>query len=206
VLYAAFKAKFLTLPNSNPDYFAHFANGSTLRGRIYPFIPTNALFGTFRLAVGNMTNSAELSNDFTTNVTYTIVTRYNLDTATTTLWVDPTNETDAGATATDSQSPATISEYGFRQANGYDSTILIDDLKVGLSFASVTNTLPSTTIPIPLNFQRESNKLILSWGDPSFALQSASSVAGVFMNIPGAISPYTNSFTGSPKFFRLKSN
>ena len=35
VLYSSFNAKFLTLPNSSPDYFAHFANGSTLRGRIY---------------------------------------------------------------------------------------------------------------------------------------------------------------------------
>src|SRR5262249_19005926 len=196
VLYAAFKAKFLTLPNSNPDYFAHFANGSTLRGRVYPFIPTNVPFGTFHLAVGNMTNSAELPIDLTTNVNYTLVTRYNLDTATTTLWIDPTSESDAGATATDSQSPATISEYGFRQSSGFDSTILIDDLRVGLSFASVTNTLPGTINPIPLNFQREGNQLILTWFDASFALQSAASVAGVFTNVPGAGSPYTNFFTG----------
>jgi hypothetical protein len=84
-LYAAFKAKFLTLPNSNPDYFAHFANGSTLRGRIYPFIPTNAPFGTFHLAIGNAIISTELPVDLTTNVSYTLITRYEIDTATTTL-------------------------------------------------------------------------------------------------------------------------
>jgi hypothetical protein len=206
VLYAAFKARFLTLPNSNPDYFAHFANGSTLRGRIYPFIPTNATFGTFHLVIGNAVNSAELPIDLTTNVSYTLVSRYDIDTATATLWVNPTNETDAGATATDAQSPATISEYGFRQASGFDSTILIDDLRVGLSFASVTNTLPGTTIPIPLNFQREGNKLILTWADVSFGLQSAPSVTGVFTNVPGVISPYTNFFTGTARFYRLKSN
>jgi hypothetical protein len=206
VLYAAFTAKFLTLPNSNPDYFAHFANGGTLRGRIYPFIPTNVPFGTFHLAVGNMTNSAELPNDLTTNVTYTLITRYNLDTATTTLWVDPTSEIDAGATAVDSQSPATISEYGFRQSSGFDSTILIDDLRVGLSFASVTNTLPASAIPIPLNFQRDGNNLILTWDDPSYSLQSAPSLTSVFTNVPGATSPSTNSFAGPARFFRLKSN
>jgi hypothetical protein len=206
VLYAAFKAKFLTLPNSNPDYFAHFANGTTLRGRIYPFIPTNAPFGTFHLAVGNMIYSAELTNDLTTNVSYTLVTRYNVDTATTTLWVNPINETDSGTTATDSQSPAVISEYGFRQTSGFDSTILIDDLRVGLSFASVTNTLPGTTNPIPLNFLRDANKLILTWADASFALQSAPGVMGVFTNVPGATSPYTNFFTGPARFYRLKSN
>jgi hypothetical protein len=206
VLYAAFKAKFLTLPNSNPDYFAHFANGSTLRGRIYPFIPTNAPFGTFRLSIGNAMNSAELPIDLTTNVSYTLITRYNIDTATTTFWVNPTNETDSGVTAADAQSPATISEYGFRQASGYDSSILIDDLRVGLSFESVTNALPVTAIPIPLNIQRNGNKLILSWSDVSFALQSAPSATGVFTNVPGATSPYTNFFTGPARFYRLKSN
>jgi hypothetical protein len=206
VLYAAFKAKFLTLPNSTPDHFAHFANGNTLRGRIYPFIPTNAQFGTFHLAIGNATNSTELPIDLTTNVSYTLVTRYNVDTATATLWLNPTNETDAGATATDAQSPATISEYDFRQASSFDSTILIDDLRVGLSFASVTNTLPATTYPIPLNFQRLGTELILTWSDVSFALQSAPSVTGVFTNVPGATSPYTNFFAGQSRFFRLKSN
>jgi len=206
VLYSAFKAKFLTLPNSNPDYFAHFASGTILRGRIYPFIPTNVPFGTFHLAIGNMTASTELPIDLTTNVSYTLVTRYVIDSATTTLWVNPTDETDSGATATDSQSPATISEYGFRQTSGYDSTILIDDLRVGLSYASVTNTLPGTTNPIPLNFLRYGNKLILSWADPSFALQSAPSVMSVFTNVPGATSPYTNSFTAPARFYRLKSN
>ena len=35
VLYASFKVKFLTLPKVTPGLFAHFADGSTLRGRIY---------------------------------------------------------------------------------------------------------------------------------------------------------------------------
>jgi len=38
----------------------HFANGSTLRGRIYPYIPTNAPFGLFHLAIGNAMSSTEL--------------------------------------------------------------------------------------------------------------------------------------------------
>jgi hypothetical protein len=206
VLYSAFKAKFLTLPNSNPDYFAHFGTGSFLRGRIYPFIPVGAPFGTFHLAIGNATNSAELPNDLTTNVSYTLVTRYSVDTATSTLWVNPAAESDSSVTATDSQTPVAISAYGFRQASSFDSTILIDDLRVGLSFAAVTNTLPGAPNSIPLNFQRQGNKLILTWADASFALQSGPGVMGVFTNVPSAISPYTNSVTGSARFYRLKSN
>lgn len=205
-LYASFKARFLTLPNSTPDYFAHFGTGTTLRGRIYPFIPVGAPFGTFHLAIGNATNSAELPNDLTTNVTYTLVTRYDVDTATTTLWLNPGDETDPGVTAYDSQTPAAISAYGFRQSSGFDSTILIDDLKVGLSFAAITNALPTAPNPISLGCQRDGANLVLTWSDPSFNLQSSPSVTGVFTNVPGAASPFTNFLSGPAKFFRLKGN
>ena len=206
VLYAAFKARFLTLPNSTPDYFAHFANGSTHRGRIYPFIPDGVPFGTFHLKIGNMVDSAEFPTDLTTNVSYTLVTRYDIDGATTKLWVNPTDESDLNATAIDAQGPIAITTYSFRQATGFDSTILIDDLRVGLSFSAVTNPLPEISIPIPLNFQRDGSELILTWDDPSFALQSSPSVMGIFTNVPGAVSPYTNSLTGAVRFFRLRTN
>ncbi len=205
-LYASFKARFLILPNSTPDYFAHFGTGTILRGRIYPFIPVGAPFGTFHLAIGNATNSAELPNDLTTNVTYTLVTRYDVDTATTTLWLNPADETDPGVTAHDSQTPAAISGYGFRQSSGFDSTILIDDLKVGLSFAAITNAPPTAPNPISLGCQRDGANLVLTWSDPSFNLQSAPSVTGVFTNVPGAASPFTNFPGGPAKFFRLKGN
>jgi hypothetical protein len=205
-LYSSFKARFLTLPNSTPDYFAHFGTGSTLRGRIYPFIPMGVPFGTFHLAIGNATNSVELPIDLTTNVSYTLVTRYDVDTATTTLWLNPADETDPGVTATDSQTPASISAYGFRQSSGVDSTILIDDLKVGLSFAAVTNAFFTSSISISLAAQQNGANLILSWSDPAFSLQSAPTVMGLFTNISGATSPYTTSLTGPAKFFRLKGN
>jgi len=45
MLYAAFKAKFLTLPNSNRTTSRISQTEVPLRGRIYPYIPTNAPFG-----------------------------------------------------------------------------------------------------------------------------------------------------------------
>jgi hypothetical protein len=44
---------------------------------------------------------------------------------------------------------------------------------------------------------------VLSWSDPTFTLQSAPGVAGMFTNIPGATSPYTNTVTFGQQFFRL---
>ena len=89
VLYAAFKARFLALPRLAPEYFAHFANGSTLRGRVFAGT-TNAGAGAFRLQVANGSEAvAHVPGDLLLNVTYTIVLRYDIDQAATTLWVNP---------------------------------------------------------------------------------------------------------------------
>jgi hypothetical protein len=207
VLYAAFKATFLSLPKTTPDYFAHFASGSTFRGRIYAGVtPTNPP-GSLRLFVSNGADTNTVSaRDINTNTPYTLVLRYNIDAATATLWVNPASESDPGATAVDSQTAATISSFNFRQDSGYGSTILVDDFKAGLSFAAVTSTNFPTAIPIPLSFQKVGNNLVLSWTNASFSLQSAATVSGIYSNLSGTSSPYTNPTTTAPKFFRLKSN
>jgi hypothetical protein len=203
VLYAGFKVNFLSLPKVTPDYFAHFANGSTLRGRIYASI-SNAAPNSFRLLVANGSDTnAPLATDLATNTTYTLVTRYVIDTATTTLWLNPSSESDPGVTATDAQSAVSISAYDFRQDTGFGATVLIDDLKVGLSFAAVVSNSATNASPIPLKAQRSGNNLILSWTNSAFILQSASTVTGPYANVPGS-SPVTVPLTSTKQFFRLK--
>ncbi len=60
--------------------------------------------------------------------------------------------------------------------------------------------------PPVLKFEKLNNQLVLSWTNAGFTLQSAPAVTGTFTNIPGATSPYTNSFTGPQRFFRLFGN
>lgn len=59
---------------------------------------------------------------------------------------------------------------------------------------------------IPLGYQLLSTNLILSWSSAAFSLQSALEVSGTYLNVPGAISPYTNPVVGNRKFFRLIGN
>jgi hypothetical protein len=185
--------------------FAHFANGSTLRGRIYAGT-TNATPSHFRIQTANGAGAVtELPTDLRTNATYSLVTRYDLDNASTTLWLDPTAETDPGVNATDTQTTARIASYGFRQDSDVGATLLIDDLKVGLTFASVIENSSSLT-PIPLTIQGNGSTITLQWTDPAFALQSAPALDAAFTNIDGAVSPYTTSTSGSARFFRLKAN
>jgi hypothetical protein len=58
----------------------------------------------------------------------------------------------------------------------------------------------------PLTIRLVGNTVVLCWANPGFALQAAPAVTGVYTNIPGAISPYTNAITGEQKFFRLLGN
>jgi hypothetical protein len=203
VLYASFKLKLLSLPPNVPGYFAHFATGSTLRGRVYVGT-TNATPGRYRVFVANGTDSpVMLPTDLFTNLTYTVVTRYNIDTATAALWVNPASEADASVLGTDLQTPARVSSFGFRQDTGIGATMLVDELKVGFSFAAVTGT-GSGPGAIPLFFQTTSGRLMFNWNDPAFALQAAPVVQGPYTNLPGATSPWSVPSTGAQRFFRLK--
>ena len=60
--------------------------------------------------------------------------------------------------------------------------------------------------PVRLSIQSAGNKIVLSWPDPSYALQSCPLATGVYTNVPGATSPYTNALSARQQFFRLIGN
>ncbi|MBI1177908.1 hypothetical protein GC207_10780 [bacterium] len=145
-LYCSFKVMFTDLPSAGGGYFAHLNNSSS-HCRIWS-TTTGAADGSFRLGIGNGSNdsatSGQLPTDLSLNTEYTIVVRYDLATAASTLWVNPSAETDAGVTGSDSTTPASISTFAFRQASGI-GIMLIDDLIVGTAFADVVGgDLPPT--------------------------------------------------------------
>jgi hypothetical protein len=202
VLYASFKVKFLNLPKSTPDYFLHFAGGGNhLLGRVYAST-ANAMDGFFRLSVANGTdtNTTQLVVNLTTNVAHALVMRYDVDAATTTLWLNPATESSPSVTATDTVTAYRIDSIGLRQDAGFGATLLVDDLKVGLSFAAVTAAARPT-----LSIQPAGSKVILFWSDAAYALQAAGAAAGSFTNVPAAASPFTNPVSSPGTFFRLKS-
>ena len=50
------------------------------------------------------------------------------------------------------------------------------------------------------------SRLVLSWTNAGFSLQTAPAVTGPFTNLPGATSPYTNALSAPQRFFRLIGN
>jgi hypothetical protein len=57
--------------------------------------------------------------------------------------------------------------------------------------------------PIPLNIRRNGSTVVLTWTNAIFSLQAAPSPTGIYTNVPGAISPYTNNISSAVTFFRL---
>jgi len=64
----------------------------------------------------------------------------------------------------------------------------------------------NAAVPIPLLFTTTPGGLILTWRDHSFVLQASTNAVGTYTNIIGAVSPYTNSISGTSLFFRLVAN
>ncbi len=56
----------------------------------------------------------------------------------------------------------------------------------------------------PLTYQVLDGSLVLSWTNTVWTLQSANDAAGTYSTVSGATSPYTNSLSAAPKYYRLQ--
>jgi uncharacterized repeat protein (TIGR03803 family) len=63
--------------------------------------------------------------------------------------------------------------------------------------------LYALTIAPTLVISSAGSAVVLQWQDASFSLQAAPTPTGVFTNVPGVMSPYTNQVSGLQQFFRL---
>ena len=140
VLYSSFTLNYSGLPGATNTYFAHFKdNSSSYYGRVYAST-INAGDGFYRLGIGNQSTvsyPAQLTQDLSPGVNYTVVTRLVLSNGVSTIWINPTDESSPGMTdSTAAGAPSAITTYALRE-NAGEGTLNIDNLKVGLNFLSV---------------------------------------------------------------------
>jgi endonuclease/exonuclease/phosphatase family metal-dependent hydrolase len=155
-VYAGFSVNFSSLPDgAASSYFAHFKDNTTSGFRARIFTTTNgAPAGMLRIGVANSASSptAVLTNDLSLGSDHTVVIRYVISNASTTVWLDPASELSPGLTATDSASALGISAFALRQPGsindgvGYGN-LYFDNLAVGSAFADATTT-PTNRPPV----------------------------------------------------------
>jgi len=57
--------------------------------------------------------------------------------------------------------------------------------------------------PAAVAYTRQAKQMVMTW-PAGFTLQTATNIAGPFMDVPEATSPFTNAFTGDPqRYFRI---
>lgn len=176
VLYASFTVLCTDLPTGVGGFFAHFKDdgAGNFRGRLFAGT-ANAAPGSFRLGIANAASTvgagAQFARDLQTNRAYHAVIRYNVGLGLSTLWVDPTSESEPGVAALDVPAPVPISMFAFRQVSGIGA-LCVDTLRIGGAFQDVATTSHEE---IALHISHTAAELRLSWpATPSgFVLQRA---------------------------------
>lgn len=199
-LYSSFKVNFSVLPNGAGAYFAHFKDNSTFGffGRVWAATNGASEGGKFRLGIGNSSSasatSGQFPRDLDLNTTYTVVTRVVLSNGFSSIWINPTSETDTHVTdTTTTTNSAGMYAYALRQSTG-EGTLALDNLVVAKSFAAV--------VPV-LSINKTGANPVVTWDNPTLPLQAAPVVTGNYTNIPGASSPYTDTSGDPQRYFRL---
>jgi hypothetical protein len=164
---------------------------------------------------GNLYLMIANGTGFTTNffpivlgTAYTIAARYDGDTATATLWINATNETDISptniATATDVTAPITVSLVDLNQ-NGNTGDLVLDDLKVSVVTKPAITAINVSGGNVQINFTAG-----VSDGTSSFDVLAAPSPTSPFAPASATISSLgggafsaTLPASGSQEFYRL---
>ena len=94
--------------------------------------------------------------------------------------------------------------FAVNNANGNGTGAVAFDLAGGRIFALSSNSgILALTYAGKLAIKEVAGEQILTWSTPSSVLQSSANVAGPYLDVSGATSPYTNN-VGSMQFFRLR--
>ena len=172
ILYAGFSVRFISLPTGNGEYFAHFKTTGTSGFTCRLFATTNgAAPGCLRFGISRSSSTASTVApfDLALDTSCQIALRYAVSNAATTLWINPTSESDPSTSAIDAGTPVTVSTFALRESyaslNGM-GTLQLDDLSIATTFPEV---LPEgTAVRPPFFFSQPPSQVVLQGGSVQF--------------------------------------
>jgi hypothetical protein len=127
---------------TDAEYFAHFKDdGFDYTGRLSVEGPTTG--GDFTLGIGGSAASQGIwGTDLSFGTTYRAVVGFDFTTGVSSLWVNPTAETDTSTTGIADTVPL-ISTFALRQSDStWNEGITVDNLRVGTTFGDVLLPVP----------------------------------------------------------------
>jgi hypothetical protein len=173
-LYVSLQLTMTVIPSSTTG--SEYIFGLTTSGNasfVERLFPKKITSTTYELGVAN--SGANLgtagaatftASDLSLNTTYTVVLKYHNDATaaniTTSLWINPTQESDTHVIATDTGNTTTLARIFLRQPSAATiGTMKIDNILVGTTFANVVNAIPEPSTMalvglglVPLFFRR----------------------------------------------------
>lgn len=180
-LYVGMRVKILGMPT-----WAHFAqlvgDNEVIRSRLYAILDLNDEAGVFRFGAESTRlippspSALAHSGQLATNHFYFVVTKHNFASRATTLWVAPTQESDASSTTTVNPTTlAGLNGFQFRQGPGM-GTMLVDDLKIGSTFSDVMlSNLPpriAASSSVTMSGASVTDPILITVMDPDSPVQS----------------------------------
>lgn len=129
------------------EYFAHFS----FRAQIDIVPPTGG--GDYSVGISSDQNTAEAiwGTDLTFGTTYRAIIRFNQDTGTAELWINPTTSADTSIIGTD-DGATSVDSFDLRQSDSDENeTIRVDDLMIGQTFNDVLVFTPPTNPTLALS-------------------------------------------------------
>jgi endonuclease/exonuclease/phosphatase family metal-dependent hydrolase len=166
-LFASFTVNFSALPSAGGRFFAHFKNSGTgFRARVFA-LTSGAAPGHFRIGIANSAMQPTTTNatDLALNVEQRVYLRYDINTATTTLWVNPETESSPTVVAPIDGAAQIITAFALRQDSGI-GVLTVDDLRIGTTFADVYD---GPNIIPPVVTQQPASTAAVEGGAATFA-------------------------------------
>ncbi|MEP6662471.1 MAG: hypothetical protein ABJC04_02300 [Verrucomicrobiota bacterium] len=192
ILYAKFTATWIdggleVATNSVGGFFnlSQTSSSTSIQVADVATLTNSAPPGNFNLGLSDLASVVQPNTNVaipTLGGPYTIVTRYDVAAAKSTLWVNATTEADPSVSVSDRATPVAINYVGLRQDLGM-GYIYLDDLQVTVAITpSITSATPPAGGNVDIFFSAGATDAISNFG-----VDGASTVAGPYGNVIATI-------------------